>query len=88
MSCFEKSGVTILGTSFPPVIIFKTDPKPSGFDRPITATLKDRIRSQLNVAGVVALTVVFKRDPQGEIVLHFEGAVDEVAKAKAVFERR
>lgn len=64
------------------VIIFKTDFQPSAFDRPVTGHSKDQIRSKLTVAGVATLTVIFKRGPDGELVLHFEGPEEEVEKAK------
>jgi hypothetical protein len=65
------------------VIIFKTDFSPSAFDRPVTAHFKDQIRSKLSIAGVVTLTVIFKRGPRGDLVLHFDGPEEEIAKAKA-----
>jgi hypothetical protein len=66
------------------VIIFKTDFSPSAFDRPVTGHVKDQIRSKLSIAGVGTLTVVFKRGPRGELVLHFDGPEEEITKAKAV----
>jgi hypothetical protein len=69
------------------VINFKTDFRPSGFDRPVTAAFKDEIRSKLNIAGVVTLTVVFQRGPCGELVLHFEGPDEDVVKAKTAFDK-
>jgi hypothetical protein len=69
------------------VITFKTDFRPSGFDRPVSGALKEQVRSKLNIAGVVALTVLFKRGPRGEVVLHFEGPNEDVAKAKAAFDK-
>jgi len=65
------------------VIIFRTDFKPSGFDRPVTGPFKNEIRSKLNEAGVTNLTLVFKRGPQGELVFHFDGPDEDIAKAKA-----
>jgi hypothetical protein len=65
------------------VITFKTDFKPSGFDRPVTGPFKDEIRARLNDAGVVTLTLVFKRGPHGELLLHFDGPAEEIARAKA-----
>ena len=65
------------------MIIFKTDFKPNGFDRPVTGPFKDEIRSKLNNAGVVALTLIFKRGPRGELVLHFDGLDEDIARAKA-----
>jgi len=65
------------------VIIFKTDFNPSGFDRPVTGPLKEEIRSKLNSAGVLTLTLTFKRGPRGELILHFDGPDEDVAKAKA-----
>lgn len=69
------------------VITFKMDFRPSGFDRPVSGALKEQVRSKLNIAGVVALTVIFQRDPCGELVLHFEGPDEDVAKAKAAFDK-
>lgn len=69
------------------MIIFKTNFRPSGFDRPVTGALKEEIRSKLNIAGVVTLTVVFQRGPRSELVLHFEGPDEDVAKAKAAFDK-
>jgi hypothetical protein len=65
------------------VIIFKTDFNTSGFDRPVTGPFKEEIRSKLNRAGVVTLTLTFKRGPRGELVFHFDGPDEEIAKAKA-----
>lgn len=65
------------------MITFKTDFQPSGFDRPVTGPFKDEIRSKLDEAGVVSLTLVFKRGPHRELVLHLDGADEEIAKAKA-----
>lgn len=70
------------------VITFKMDFRPSGFDRPVSGALKEEIRSRLNLAGVVSLAVILKRGPQGEVVLHFEGPAEEVAKAEAVFDQK
>jgi hypothetical protein len=70
------------------VITFKMNFRPSGFDRPVNGALKEQVRSKLNIAGVVSLTVVFQRGPSGELVLHFEGPDEEVAKAKAALDKR
>jgi hypothetical protein len=70
------------------VITFKMDFRPSGFDRPVNGALKEQIRSKLNIAGVVALTVIFRRGSHGEVDLHFEGSDQEVAKAKSAFNQR
>jgi hypothetical protein len=70
------------------VIIFKTDFRPTAFDRPVTGHCKDQIRSKLTVAGVATLTVIFKRGPLGELVLHFEGPEEEIAKAKTALEQK
>lgn len=70
------------------VITFKMDFRPSGFDRPVNGALKEQIRSKLNIAGVVALTVIFRRGPRGEVDLDFEGPDQEVAKAKSAFSQR
>jgi hypothetical protein len=64
------------------------DFRSSGFDRPVSGALKEQVRSKLNIAGVVALTVLFQRDPCGEVVLHFDGPDEDVAKAKAAFDKR
>lgn len=64
------------------VITIKTEFRTSGFDRPVTGHFKDQIRSKLTIAGVVTLTVVIKRDPRGELVLHFDGPDEEIARAK------
>jgi hypothetical protein len=69
------------------VITFKTDYRPSGFDRPVTEHFKYQIRCKLTVAGVVTLTVIFKRGPRGELVLHFDGADEDVARAKKAFDQ-
>jgi hypothetical protein len=65
------------------VITFKTDFQPSGFDRPVTEPFKDEIRAKLNDAGVATLTLVFTRGPQRELLLHFDGPDEEIARAKA-----
>jgi hypothetical protein len=70
------------------VITFKMDFRPSGFDRPVSGALKEQVRSKLNIAGVVTVVVVFMRGPHGEVVLHFEGPDEEVAKAKSAFNQR
>lgn len=70
------------------MITFKTDFRPSGFDQPVSGALKEQVRSKLNIAGVVALTVVFQRGPRGEVVLHFEGPDEDVAKAKSAFDKK
>ena len=69
------------------VITFKMDFRPSGFDGPVSGALKEQIRSKLNIAGVVTLTVVFQRGPRGEVVRHFEGPNEDVAKAEAAFDK-
>ena len=68
------------------VITFKTNVSPSGFDRPVTKYFKDQILSRLDRSGIGNLTVIIERDPRRELVLRFEGADEEVAKAKATFE--
>lgn len=70
------------------MITFKMDSRPSGFDRPVSGALKEQIRSKLNIAGVVTVTVIFQRGPRGEVVLHFEGPDEDVAKAKAALNGR
>lgn len=69
------------------MIIFKTDFKPSAFDRPVTGYLKDQIRSKLTIAGVATLTVVFQRGPRGELILNFDGPEEEIERAKAALEQ-
>ena len=70
------------------MITFKTDFKPSGFDRPVTEYFKDQISSKLARAGIATLTVIIKRRPHGELVLHFDGPDEDVAKAKAAFDQK
>jgi hypothetical protein len=70
------------------VITFKMDFRPSGFDRPATEHFKERIASQLARAGIASLTVTIKRGPRRELVLHFEGAEEDLAKAQAVIASR
>jgi hypothetical protein len=65
------------------VITFKIDYKPSGFDRPVTAHFKEQVATKLTGAGISCLTVIIKRGPHGELVLHFDGADEDVEKAKA-----
>jgi hypothetical protein len=67
------------------VITFKTDFRPSGFDRPVTEFYKNQIISKLAGAGIVRLTVLLKRGPVRELVLHFDGAPEDVAKANEAF---
>jgi hypothetical protein len=69
------------------VITFKTNFKPSGFDRPVSSALKEQIRSKLNISGVVNVTVILQRGPRGEVVVHFEGPNEDVVKAKAAFDQ-
>jgi hypothetical protein len=70
------------------MIAFKTDFRPSGFDRPVTEHFKDQILSKLAQAGIATLTVIIKRGPRRELVLHFDGADEDVAKAKAAFDQK
>ena len=70
------------------VIIFRTDFRPSAFDRPVTGYFKDQVRSKLTIAGVATLTVIFKRGPRGEIVLCFDGPDNEIAKAKEALDSK
>lgn len=65
------------------VITFQMDFRPSGFDRPVTEHFKDRVLSKLAETGIVTLTVIIKRGPRHELVLHFDGAAEDVEKAKA-----
>ena len=67
------------------MITFNIESKPSGFDRPVTEHFKDQILAKLAEAGVASLTVTIKRGPHRELVLHFEGADEDVEKAKAAF---
>jgi hypothetical protein len=67
------------------VITFKTDFRPSGFDRPVTEHFKDQILSKLARAGIATLTVIIKRGPRRELVLHFHGVDEDIAKADAAF---
>jgi hypothetical protein len=69
------------------VITFKTDFRPSGFDRPVTEHFKDQILLKLARAGIATLTVIIKRGPRRELVLHFDGADEDVARAKAAFDK-
>jgi len=69
------------------VITFKMDFRPSGFDRPATEDFKGRIVSKLTRAGIATLTVIIKRGPGRELLLCFDGADEDVAKAKAAFDR-
>jgi hypothetical protein len=68
------------------VITFKTDFRPSGFDRPVTEYFKNQIALQLAGAGIAKLTVLIRRGPGRELVLHFDGAPEEVAKANEAFD--
>ena len=68
------------------VITFKMDFRPSGFDRPATEDFKDRIASKLTRAGIATMTVIIKRGPCRELLLCFDGADEDVAKAKAAFD--
>jgi hypothetical protein len=70
------------------VIIFRTDFRPSAFDRPVTGHSKDQIRSKLTIAGVATLTVIFKRGPRGELVLHFDGPEEEITKARTALNQQ
>lgn len=80
---FDRAG----GDRVIDVIIFKTDFRPTAFDRPVTGHCKDQIRSKLTVAGVTSLTVIFQRGPRGELVLHLEGPEEEIAKAKIALDQ-
>lgn len=68
------------------VITFKKDFRPSGFDRPVTEFFKNQIVSKLAGAGIVRLTVLLKRGPARQLVLHFDGAPEDVAKANEAFD--
>jgi len=68
------------------VIAFKVDFKPSGFDRPVTQHFKEQVATKLIGAGITSLTVTIRRGPNRELVLDFDGADEEVEKAKTVFE--
>jgi hypothetical protein len=65
------------------MITFKTDFRPSGFDRPVTEHFKDQIVSKLARAGIATLTVIIKRGPRRELILHFDGPDEDIARAKA-----
>jgi hypothetical protein len=68
------------------VITFKTDFKPSGFDRPVTEYFKNQVLSRLTRAGIATLTVIIKRDRRRELVLRFDGPDQDVTRAKAAFD--
>ena len=68
------------------MITFKIDFEPSGFDRPVTAHFKEQVATKLIGAGISCLTVTIKRGPSRELVLHFDGAEEDVEKAKTAFE--
>ena len=68
------------------MITFKTDFKPSGFDRPVTQYFQEQISSKLAGAGIASLTVIIKRGPRRELILHFDGTDDDVEKAKTAFQ--
>jgi hypothetical protein len=65
------------------VINFKIDFQPSGFDRPVTAHFKEQVAAKLIGAGIACLTVTITRGPHRELLLHFDGAKEEVEKAKS-----
>jgi hypothetical protein len=69
------------------MITFKTDFRPSGFDRPVTEHFKDQILSKLARAGIATLTVIIKRGPRRELVVHFDGADEDVARAKNALDK-
>ena len=69
------------------MITFKTDFRPSGFDRPVTEYFKDQIVSKLAGVGIATLTVIIKRGPRRELVLHFDGADEDVARAKDALDK-
>lgn len=65
------------------MITFKIDFEPSGFDRPVTAHFKEQVAAKLIGAGIDCLTVTIKRGPHRELMLQFDGANEDVEKAKA-----
>jgi hypothetical protein len=69
------------------VITFKIDFKPCGFDRPVTEYSRNQILSKLARAGIATLNVIIRRDPRRELVLRFDGSDEEVARAKAAFDK-
>jgi len=69
------------------VITFKTDFEPNGFDRPVTAHFKEQVAAKLIGAGIDCLTVTIKRGPHRELMLHFDGADEDIERAKAAFSK-
>lgn len=67
------------------MITFNIESKPNGFDRPVTEHFRDQVLAKLAGAGIASLTVTIKRGPHRELVLHFDGADEDVEKAKAAF---
>lgn len=67
------------------MITFKTNVRPSGFDRPVTKYFQDQVLSRLVRAGIDTLTVIIERDSRRKLILRFEGPEDEVTKANAIF---
>lgn len=60
----------------------------SGFDRPVTDHFKEQILSQLAGAGIATLTVIIRRGPHNEPVLEFDGAEEDIARAKSWYNAR
>jgi hypothetical protein len=52
----------------------------------VTEFFKNQIVSKLAGAGIVRLTVLLKRGPARQLVLHFDGAPEDVAKANEAFD--
>jgi hypothetical protein len=67
------------------VITFAISFRPSAFDRPLTEYVKDQISTKLAKAGVSDVIVIVARGPGGGLLFDFEGAAEEVAKARAAF---
>ena len=65
------------------MITFKTNFRPNGFDRPVTEGFKEQIVLKLAGAGITTLTVIINRGPRRELVLHFDGPNEDVARAQA-----
>ena len=64
------------------MIAFRTDYRPGGFDRPVTEEFKNRIRGKLEGVGITFLLVIIKHDSARRRLLDFEGAEEDVVKAR------
>jgi hypothetical protein len=71
------------GDSAIKMITFEMGYRPTAFDRPVTDYFTNDIRCKLAIAGVVTLTVIFKRGPHNARILHFEGPDEDITRAKA-----